>query len=206
MKKKLVLKPFVLPSLYVLMVVTLLLLSSTMIFKQKENDNITYVPTLTIDDVLPVISEIEEYVEKPYKGENVAIKTNYYDYKETAENQVNSIVKYDDTYLQNSGIIYFSEKEFEVASIMDGKVTKIYDNDLLGKIVEITHDKNMVSIYQMLGDVSVNENDYVKKGQIIAKSGTSKLNPEGNNLHFELLKDGNIVNPNNYFGKNLKEF
>ena len=57
----------------------------------------------------------------------------------------------------------------------------------------------------MVTDVTVKENQKVTRGEIIAKSGTSKITTENYNLHFEFMKDGSIQNPINYLGKNIKE-
>lgn len=205
MKKKLVLKPFVLPTLYILMVIVLMCMSSIMLYDDKEEEIIDYISDEIVDDTLPVVSTEEEYIIKPYISDNVTIKTNFYNYKAEESSQEESIVKYDNTYLQNSGITYSSTEKFEIVSIMDGMVTKVYENDILGNIVEVTHDKNMISVYQMLTDVKVKANQRIKKGDVIAYSGKSLLSNEENNLHLELIKDGITINPEDYIGKNIKE-
>ena len=208
MKKKLVLKPFVLPTLYILMVIVLMTMSTTLIYKEKEeDDDLTYVSDSIIDNGIPVVNDNQIIILKPFTSESVTVTSGYYNYQAEATNQETSIVKYENTYLQNSGVTYSSTEEFDVISIMDGKVTKVYSNDLLGNIVEITHDKNFVSVYQMLNDIPKNlqVGTKVTRGEIIAKSGTSKLAPENYNLHFELMKEGSLVDPNNYIGKDFKE-
>ena len=207
MKKKLVLKPFVLPSLYILMVIVLMTMSTTLIYKEKEEDDLTYVSDSIIDDSTPVVNDSQIIILKPFTSENVTVVSGYYDYQAEAANQESSIVKYENTYLQNSGITYSSTEEFDVVSIMDGTITKIYSNDLLGNIIEITHDKDFVSVYQMLDNISENikVGTKVARGEVIAKGGTSKLSPENYNLHFELMKEGSLVDPNNYLGKDFKE-
>ena len=208
MKKKLVLKPFVLPSLYILMVIVLMTMSTTLIYKEKEeDDDLTYVSDSIIDDSTPVVNDSQIIILKPFTSENVTVVSGYYDYQAEAANQESSIVKYENTYLQNSGITYSSTEEFDVVSIMDGTITKIYSNDLLGNIIEITHDKDFVSVYQMLDNISENikVGTKVARGEVIAKGGTSKLSPENYNLHFELMKEVSLVDPNNYLGKDFKE-
>ncbi len=208
MKKKLVLKPFVLPTLYILMVIVLMTMSTTLIYKEKEeDDDLTYVSDSIIDDSTPVVNDSQIIILKPFTSENVTVVSGYYDYQAEAANQESSIVKYENTYLQNSGITYSSTEEFDVVSIMDGTITKIYSNDLLGNIIEITHDKDFISVYQMLDNISENikVGTKVARGEVIAKGGTSKLSPENYNLHFELMKEGSLVDPNNYLGKDFKE-
>ena len=106
--------------------------------------------------------------------------------------------------MQNSGVDYAMDSEFDVVSILDGTVIKVEENDILGVIVEIRHTNDLISIYQSLKDVSVKVDDKVVQGQIIAKSGTSNINTSlTNHLHFELYHKGMIVNPEDYYNKLL---
>ena len=158
MKKKTVLKPFVIPTLYVMLIVTLMILSTKIIYLSKSNqndDDLKYVTESIFDNTIPVVTIDDIYVLHPYLSENVTELTGYYNYQDEKSNQEKSIVKYDNTYLQNTGITYSSSEVFDIISILDGKVTKIYENDFLGKIVEITHDNNIISVYQMLSEVNV---------------------------------------------------
>ena len=207
MKKKLVLKPFVLPIIYMIMLISLLFVGTNIMYSEEPSPEITYVSNETINsDVIPTLEiEDDKTVIKPFTKDGVTVISNFYNYKDDAENQENSIIKYVDTYIQNSGITYTSDEEFNIVSIMDGEVTKVYSNDLLGNIVEITHDKDYISIYQMLQTPTVKEKDKVIKGEVIGKSGKSKLREEGYNLQFEILKEGVSINPNDILGKNIKE-
>ena len=93
----------------------------------------------------------------------------------------------------------------EVIAVLDGTVINIKDDELLGKIVEVQHENNLVSSYQSLGEVSVKKNDTVKQGQVIGKSGTNSIDKElGNHLHFELYLNSQVVNPEDYFDKEIK--
>ena len=95
---------------------------------------------------------------------------------------------------------------FDVVSILDGTVTKVTENEILGTTVEIRHSNDLISIYQSLSEVTVKENDTVLQGQIIAKSGKCNLNTDvDNGLHFELSYQGMLVNPEEYFDKALRD-
>ena len=83
---------------------------------------------------------------------------------------------------------------------------KVEENELVGKSIEIKHDDNVISVYQSISDITVKEGDSVKQGQKLGKATTSKINSDlGNHLHFELYVNGNIVNPENCFNKNINE-
>ena len=95
---------------------------------------------------------------------------------------------------------------FDVITILDGTVISVSENDILGTTVEIRHSNNLISLYQGLSDVLVEENMVLVQGQIIAKSGTSNINKElGNHLHFELYHNGKIVNPEKYYNRSIDE-
>ncbi len=206
MKKKLVLRPYVLPLFYILLVILLMTLSTGVIYKEiPQKENVEFVNEEIFENTVPVINEEEEFVSNPYNGEDVKVIVGYYNYQGNEIEQEGSIVNYENTYLQNSGLTYSSNSKFDVIAIMDGEVTKIYNNEVLGNIIEITHENDIVSIYQVLDNITVKEHDKVKKGDKIAESGTSKIYNTNYNLHFEILKNGNIQNPNTILGKNTKE-
>lgn len=205
MKKKLVLKPFVIPTLYSIFAVVAVVSLFLSIEVIEEKENITYVSNAILDEYVPVVN-VEDTIKKPFTDEKVNISNNYYDYK-SKEEQTNSIIYYENTYLQNTGINYKSDEVFDVISILSGEVIEVENEELLGKSVTIRHDNELISVYQSLSEVSVSVGDKVTTGQIIGKSGSCNLITNSkNNLHFELYANGNIVNPEDYYDKKLSDF
>ena len=204
MEKKIKLKkvPFV---IFILFLIPILVIS----FK-KEKDLKVEEPDIPVivedhDRTIPVISE-NNYIGQPFNNPNVTIGRDYYDYKEDDEKKQNSIMFYDNTYYQNTGIDYISENKFDVLSILEGTVLQIKEDDKTGKEVEIEHKDGLISIYQSLSEVSVKKGDSVIKGQILGKSGTNEIDKDlGNHLHFEMYENGKTVNPNHYLNKEYKK-
>ena len=156
-----------------------------------------------IEHSQPVINETTKVI-SPYLDQSVQIGKKYYDYQGKEEDQINSIIKHDDTYLQNSGIDYVAEKEFEVVAILNGTVTNIKEDENVGKTIEIKHEDGKVSIYQSLGQIKVKKGDIVNQGQVIATSGTNELDKElGNHLHFEIYDNGGPINPESYLNTEI---
>ena len=154
---------------------------------------------------IPVVS-VTTVIMRPYLDSSVSIGKTFYDYTGTSDEQENSIIFYEDTYMQNSGVDYVSANMFDVVSVLNGTVISVHENDLLGTIVEVRHSNNLISVYQGLSDVLVEENMAVVQGQVIAKSGTSNINKDlGNHLHFELYYNGKVVNPEEFYNKNVDE-
>ena len=210
------LKPFVLPTLYSLAVVIFILcmflvqsiLNNSLLEANELKDDIEYVDGDITDDIdkdIPVVAT-KIIIIKPYIDSSVKVVKNYYDYLSSSEEQEKSIVYYENTYMQNSGIDLSSGNVFDVVSILDGEVISVKEDELLGKIVEIRHENELISVYQSLSEINVKENDKVLANQVIGKSGESNVNKDlGNHLHFELYHHGKVVNPINYFDKNVDE-
>ena len=162
-----------------------------------------YVTKNIFDEVYPVIN-ISKGIEKPFNDASVKIVKSFYDYKE--ENHENSIIYYENTYMPNTGIIYKGNETFDVLSIYEGEVIKIEEDEIMGTIVTIKHSENVLSIYQSLKDIKVKEGDLVNKQDVIGLSGKNNLSSDiGEHLHFELIVNGQNVDPEKYYGKTLEE-
>ncbi len=142
----------------------------------------------------------------PYIDNDITIGKNYYDYQGEEEKQIASIHVKDNMYIQNTGIDYVREKEFDVVAILDGTVVNVKEDDLFGKTIEIKHENDIISIYKSLGEISVKKDDIITQGQVIGKSGTNEIDKDlGNHLHFEIYHKGNYENPENYINKEVEK-
>ena len=159
----------------------------------------------TDNSYIPVVASDPEII-KPFMNEGVSVYKDFYDYKGESSGQEKAIIYYGNKYIQNSGIDYKGDASFDVISILDGTVTRVEENEMLGTTVEIRHSADIVSVYQGVSDVSVKKDEVVKQGQKIAVSGKSKIYSDvENGLHFEISHNGMIVNPSEYFNKTLKD-
>ena len=155
---------------------------------------------------LPVVGGVSSTpLGRPYSDANVTIAQYYYDYRSSSEEQQKSIIYYEDTYLQSTGISYsLGGEEFDAIAVLDGEVIDVKEDSLLGNSVTIKHSSNITTIYQSIADIKVKKGDTVQKGMIIGKSGESNINKDlGNHLYFELIVDNISVNPEEYYDKTL---
>lgn len=166
-------------------------------------DEVDYVNEVILDDTYPVVS-VKEVVLRPFLDDTVVVKKGFYNLQSSFEEQQASLVYYEGTYMPHSGVDYKGIDVFDVVSILDGKVTKISENTLLGKTIEVVHSNNLISIYQSLGEVLVNEGDEIVQGQLLGKSGESNISKDlGNHLHFELIYNGKNINPEDCYDKEI---
>ncbi len=96
-----------------------------------------------------------------------------------------------------------------IKSIADGKVIAAGSLDSrCGDGVSVSHADGFVSSYCHLSNVGVKTGDVIKQGDIIGLSGgvvgaPGSGNSQGPHLHLTLKKDGNRVNPLEYFGTSI---
>ena len=189
---------------FVAVIGVIYLIESSIQTPKLEEDNV-YVTGTIFDQSVPVLAETDKII-RPYTDEGITILKKYYDYKADEDSQENSIIVYNNTYMQSSGVCYGGKDNFNVVAILDGEVIDIKDDELLGKVVEIRHTNNIISYYQSLSDVAVTKNQKIKAGEIIGTSGTSNLNKDlGSHLYFELIVNGTTVNPEDYYNKQVNE-
>lgn len=190
---------------FIAMIGLIYLVESNIPKKQFNNNEYSYVSKTIFDDVIPVV-KTEEKITRPYTADDVKIIKTYYDYKGEETSQQNSIIYYENTYMQSSGVSYGKEDKFDVVSILPGTVEEIKEDELLGKVVKIKHNDNVISLYQCLSETTINEGDTVIEGQVIGQSGTCNLEKDiKNHVYFELLINNETVNPEDYYGKTLKD-
>ena len=160
---------------------------------------------LDYEEKVPVVNT-EVKIVRPYIDSEVKVAKNFYDYLGNAEQQEQSLIYYEGTYMQSSGVSYSKGDIFDVVSILDGTVKEVKEDTTLGNIITIEHENGITSVYQSVGDIAVKANDTVTSGQLIAKSSTSNISTDlGNHLYFELIVDGICVDPENYYDKLVNE-
>ena len=164
----------------------------------KKNDT----PAIEVNSAL-------ENLKMPVKNPmETTVKMEFYDFNASEEKQEAALVFYNNTYVPHTGVDFTSKdgETFDVVSALSGKVTRVDEDATLGNVIEIEHDKGIVTQYQSVKDVKVKVGDKVKQGQVIAMAGQSLFDEEsGTHVHFEVRKDGVAVNPTTYFNKPVSE-
>ena len=89
----------------------------------------------------------------------------------------------------------------EVKASTDGIVKSIKNDPRYGWSITLEHKDGFTTIYTCLVDVNmVHEGENIEQGQIIAKAGNSGVFEcaDGSHLHFEMMKNGEYINPEMY--------
>ncbi|MEC1520689.1 M23 family metallopeptidase [Neobacillus niacini] len=164
----------------------------------KKNDT----PALEVNSSL-------ENLKMPVKDPmSAVVKMEFYDFNASEDKQEAALVFYNNTYVPHTGVDFTSKdgETFEVVSALSGTVTRVEEDATLGNVIEIEHDKGIVTQYQSVKDVKVEVGDKVKQGQVVAMAGQSLFDEEsGTHVHFEIRKDGVAVNPTKFFNKPVSD-
>ena len=207
--KKLRLRGYVIPTICTILILAIFY-SGYKIWEVVDNTTQDFAPVdfinrSTSEKIYPTISVPEEII-KPYTDETVTVAIPFYNVNGTDQEQQNSLIYYENIYMQNTGIMYTSDNEFNVVSVLDGKVKNIRDDSIMGKIVEIEHSNNLITVYQSLESTNLSVGQEVKQGEIL---GTAGKNPIVENakfaLHFEVYKDGELINPEEFYNLSISE-
>ncbi|MBB6450451.1 stage II sporulation protein Q [Geomicrobium halophilum] len=207
-------KPWFWPAVY--LTVCAVLLSSFFVFQGGESDiaedsedeGFGYDSEPQEEEALPVGAEAEE-MQLPVRDEDVVDVVGYfYDYNATNEEQEDALVYYNQTYYQNKGIDLANPdgEAFEVAAALSGEVVKAEQDPLLGNVVELSHDDEIVTAYHSLQDLEVSEGDVVAKGDALGTAGENTYNRDaGVHVHFEVRQDGVAFNPEEMLNQTISE-
>ncbi|MGM0471953.1 MAG: peptidoglycan DD-metalloendopeptidase family protein [Bacillota bacterium] len=84
-----------------------------------------------------------------------------------------------------------------IRAAASGQVVEIKEDDYLGLVLLVEHNKSYRTLYGHASKFYLTEGDQVKQGQAIGEVGTSGLVMKPT-LHFELRKNDEIVNPQEY--------
>ena len=204
-------KRLVIPTIYLISVA--LVIGSIILVVSGVNKYMT-VPTdydyvidkdFTPEETQPVVNTSTQVI-KPYISEDVKVGRYFYDYESDDKSQEQSIIYYENTYMQNTGVDYVSDKEFDVVAILEGEVIAVESDVTLGNIVKVKHSGNLISVYEGIEDISLKEGDQIAQGTITGKSGNAKINTGyASSLHFEVYHNGEVIDPENIYTKSVSE-
>lgn len=101
---------------------------------------------------------------------------------------------------KHKGIDFAGKKGTIIKSVASGIVRFIGNKGAYGKVIEVDHGEGIISRYAHLNKIDVKAKQLVKKGQSIAKMGSTGRST-GSHLHLEILKNGVQQNPAIFFTK-----
>jgi len=101
----------------------------------------------------------------------------------------------------HDGIDLEAKQGTRVLAAADGVVERVYDDEMYGTTVILSHSGGLKTVYSNLaGTPTVRETDSVKSGAVIGSVGNTAAAETGqvSHLHFAMTKDGESVDPSEF--------
>lgn len=98
------------------------------------------------------------------------------------------------------GVDFAAPQGTTVMSVATGVVTWAGPHPAYGNLVEVNHGNGYATRYGHNQKVLVRVGDTVRKGQTLALSGSTGRST-GPHVHFEVLRDGSVVNPASFIAR-----
>ena len=104
---------------------------------------------------------------------------------------------FDDSQEFHPGLDIRANLNTPIFAAADGRVVTVEENAIYGRTIVLEHTENLTSKYAHLSQIRVKQGQQVTQGQLIGLSGdTGKVT--GPHLHFELRKNGTIIDPTQF--------
>ncbi|MCC3374126.1 M23 family metallopeptidase [Cohnella sp. REN36] len=130
--------------------------------------------------------------------EALTVSLPFYDVNGTDDQKAAAMVQYDNQFTPHTAIDLASKdgKAFDVKAAMSGEVVVAEQTPVNGYEVQIKHPNGLTTVYQSLAELKVKKGDEVKQGDLIGAAGQSEMEKsEGVHVHFEVLSNGQSVDP-----------
>ena len=199
------LRGYVLPTLYVIVLIVIFGAVSLVSSLMQVNPNYLYSVNVLKDVSTPVLEEVEETegIVRPYTSSDVTIATYFYDEDASSEEQEKSLIYFENTYMKNTGVLYQAPEVFDCVAVLEGTVLNIKEDEILGNVVEIEHNPNLRTIYYSLGEVNVKVGEVLNQGDLIGTSGENNITDSSSNLLFEVYYNGTLLNPEEFYSMDI---
>ena len=157
------------------------------------------VQSKSLDEITKLAKDKENFLSRipaiqPIKNEDLTRMASGYGYR---NDPFTKTLKF------HSGMDFTSPRGTPVYATGDGIVKRADSGSSgYGRHIRIDHGYGYISLYAHLYKYNVVPNQQVKRGQIIGFVGSSGRS-QAPHLHYEIIKDGNKINPLNFYYGNL---
>ncbi len=196
------LRGYVLPTVYVLLLILIFGTVSIITTLMTNNPDYLYSVGILKNVSTPVVNvdgSATKGIEKPFVGESVSIDKYFYDAKDDAKKQEQSLIYYENTYMKNTGVLYKADKTFDVVAVLSGTILNVKEDEVLGNLIEVEHNPNLRTIYYSLDKIDVKPGDVISQGEAMGTSGTNKITNNKYSLLFEVYYNGTLLNPLDFY-------
>lgn len=185
------------------MIVAVIFSFNALYESQNEQELMEEVSAPSDQSIVPTTATVTETLKYPFKEEylnEVTVLQDFYDVSKDEATRENSLLVFNQVFTTSTGVsIAINSEPFEVVAAMSGEVTEVKMDAFTGNSITLTHPNGMQTRYNSVADILVKQGDQVSQGDQLATSQENEWNPNiGVHLHFEVMEDGVLVDPNKY--------
>ncbi len=155
---------------------------------------------------LPVIEKSEELIEVPMKV-NAEKVISFYESGKDENELMQAVSEYQGIWRPSQSVCYsFSNKVFEITAMVSGTVSEIYQDELMGKCVEVDCGNGLVITYQSLSNVNVLVNQAVRQFEVIGLAGENSYHAAlGVHAQITAHLNGELIDPEQLIHNKVSE-
>ena len=181
-------------------------LAASMLYLQQESTLSLSVPVFEEQIVLTLPALSENEIVLPMKVDGYKVMS-YYDSSKSEAERSMAISEYEGVYRPSQSVCYsYDGKVFEVTAMISGVVSDVYEDELMGRCVEVDHGSGLVITYQSLSSTSLNVNDQVQQYDVIGLAGENRYFAQlGIHAQITAHLHGELADPESFLHCKLSE-
>lgn len=208
--KKRKLKGFVLPTLYLLITISIftgiVLLGRDISLTSKDYNYGVDILEENVESVIVQDTVTSSNITSPVDTEKVNASIHFYSINDDEKTQQNSLIYYENTYMPNTGVLYSSDEDFEVKTVFAGKVSDILNDEFFGKCVVVEHTSNLRTYYYGLDNLVVSVGDELANGTVIGMGKNNEIMNDKKTFLLEVYHNNELVNPEKFIGTKITDY
>lgn len=180
-------------------------LACSMLYLDQQRQNGT-VLVFHENEVLSLPAIVESRIEMPMNI-NAQKVMSYYEASKSEDELLQSVSEYEGVYRPSQSVCYsYNGKVFEVIAMFSGVVTDVYEDELMGKCVDVDHGSGLIVSYQSLSSTSLNAGDQVIQSDVIGLAGENRYYAQlGIHAQITAHLDGQLVDPESLIYRKVSE-
>ena len=177
-------------------VLSLCMLAVSMMYLKQQRSLTQSEPVFQQSEVLN-LPEIEERVVELPMRVNAQKVMNYYDSSKSDAEKSMAVSEYEGVYRPSHSVCYsYDGKVFEVTAMAAGMVIDVYEDELMGRCVEVDHGNGLVITYQSLSSTPLHPDDIIMQYDLIGTAGENRYYAQlGIHAQITAHVNGQLVDP-----------
>ncbi len=161
-----------------------------------------------LGEAIAVTAALEKMVWPVENPDQIQVMMEYFDESQSDEALESALIEFQNEFWAHRGIdlVTTDKQTFGVVAALSGEVVKAEKDPVVGYVVNIKHDNDLVTVYSSLADLQVKKGDMVTQGQLLGNAGRNAFEKDhGIHLHFEVMRNEFTLAPEAFIGEDASQ-